>query len=124
MTIQPHQRLDLSGRMDSAFPLSGPSLSPKTANPMVSQAMQTIDVHAHILSEETIRLMQREAPAVGPRLSNMGERFASLDVAGNIYRQFPRGGWDLAHSLQDMAAPQVYPQVISSFPQTFRFSPP
>src|SRR5258708_20248037 len=109
MTIQPHQRLDLSGRMDSAFPLSGPSLSPKTANPMVSQAMQTIDVHAHILSEETIRLMQREAPAVGPRLSNMGERFASLDVAGNIYRQFPRGRSDLERPPQSIPAPHYHP---------------
>jgi len=124
MTIQPHQRLDLSGRMDYAFPLSGPSLSPKTANPMVSQAMQTIDVHAHILSEETIRLMQREAPAVGPRLSNMGERFASLDVAGNIYRQFPRGGWDLEQRLQDMAAAKVDAQVLSVCPQTFLYGQP
>jgi aminocarboxymuconate-semialdehyde decarboxylase len=124
MTIQPHQRLDLSGRMDYAFPLSGPSLSPTTANPMVSQAMQTIDVHAHILSEETIRLMQREAPAVGPRLSNMGERFASLDVAGNIYRQFPRGGWDLEQRLQDMAAAKVDAQVLSVCPQTFLYGQP
>src|SRR5258706_4182599 len=91
---------------------------------MVSQAMQTIDVHAHILSEETIRLMQREAPAVGPRLSNMGERFASLDVAGNIYRQFPRGGWDLERRLQDMAAAKVDAQVLSVCPQTFLYGQP
>jgi aminocarboxymuconate-semialdehyde decarboxylase len=124
VTIQPHQRLDLFGRMDYAFPLSGASPSPTTANPMVSQAMQTIDVHAHILSEETIRLMQREAPTVGPRLSNMGERFASLDVAGNIYRQFPRGGWDLEQRLQDMAAAKVDAQVLSVCPQTFLYGQP
>ena len=36
---------------------------------MAAQATQTIDVHAHILTEDTIRLLQREAPNVGPKLS-------------------------------------------------------
>jgi hypothetical protein len=31
---------------------------------MTSQ--KTIDIHAHITSEETVRLMQKEAPKVGP----------------------------------------------------------
>jgi len=88
---------------------------------MVTQPMQTIDVHAHILTEETIRLMQREAPTVGPRLSDIGERFARLDVAGNIYRHFPRGGWDLEQRLQDMAAAKVDVQVLSVCPQTFLY---
>ena len=51
---------------------------------MVTQTMQTIDVHAHILTEETIRLLQREAPKVGPKLSEVGEQFGTLDVAGNV----------------------------------------
>ena len=76
--------------MNYAFGLS--IAPPRTAAPRVTQPMQTIDVHAPILTEETIRLMQREAPTIGPRLSDMGERFASLDVAGNVYRHFPRGG--------------------------------
>src|SRR5262249_61553366 len=86
--------------------------------------MQTIDVHAHILTEETIRLMRREAPTIGPRLSDMGERFASLDVAGNVYRHFPRGGWDLEQRLQDMAAAKVDIQVLSVSPQTFLYGQP
>jgi len=86
--------------------------------------MQTIDVHAHILTEETIRLLQREAPKVGPKLSEIGEQFATLDVAGNVYRHFPRGGWDLERRLQDMAASKVDVQVLSVCPQTFVYAQP
>ena len=56
---------------------------------------RTIDVHAHILSEETMRLMQSEAPNVGPRLSNIGDEGGWLDVAGVVNKTFPRGAWDL-----------------------------
>lgn len=91
---------------------------------MVTQTMQTIDVHAHILTEETIRLLQREAPKVGPKLSEIGEQFATLDVAGNVYRHFPRGGWDLERRLQDMAASKVDVQVLSVCPQTFVYAQP
>jgi aminocarboxymuconate-semialdehyde decarboxylase len=85
---------------------------------------QTIDVHAHILSEETIRLLQREAPKVAPKLSDIDDQFATLDVAGNVYRQFPRGGWDLERRLSDMAASQVDMQVLSVCPQTFLYAQP
>ena len=30
---------------------------------------QTIDIHAHIISEETVRLMQKESPKVGPKIT-------------------------------------------------------
>ncbi len=60
---------------------------------------QTIDVHAHVLTEETIRLLQREAPKVAPKLSDIDEQFGTLDVAGSVYRHFPRGGWDLDRRL-------------------------
>jgi aminocarboxymuconate-semialdehyde decarboxylase len=85
---------------------------------------QTIDVHAHILSEDTIRLLQREAPQVGPKLSDIGDQFATLEVAGNIYRHFPRGGWDLERRLEDMAAARVDVQVLSVCPQTFVYRQP
>src|SRR6478609_5098304 len=91
---------------------------------MVAQTTQTIYVHAHILSEETIRLLQREAPKVGPKLSEIGEQFGTLDVAGNVYRHFPRGGWDLERRLQDMAASRVDVQVLSVCPQTFIYAQP
>jgi aminocarboxymuconate-semialdehyde decarboxylase len=91
---------------------------------MVTAPTQTIDVHAHILSEETIRLLQREAPKVAPKLSDVDDQFATLDVAGSVYRQFPRGGWDLERRLRDMAASQVDMQVLSVCPQTFLYAQP
>jgi aminocarboxymuconate-semialdehyde decarboxylase len=91
---------------------------------MATQSMQTIDVHAHVLTEETIRLLQREAPKVGPKLSDVDDHFATLEVAGNLYRQFPRGGWDLERRLQDMAAAKLDVQVLSVCPQTFLYAQP
>jgi aminocarboxymuconate-semialdehyde decarboxylase len=91
---------------------------------MVTPATQTIDVHAHILTEETIRLLQGEAPKVAPKLSDIDEEFGTLDVAGNVYRKFPRGGWDLERRLRDMAASQVDVQLLSVCPQTFLYAQP
>jgi aminocarboxymuconate-semialdehyde decarboxylase len=87
-------------------------------------APQTIDVHAHILSEETIRLLQREAPKVAPKLSDVDDQFGTLDVAGSVYKHFPRGGWDLERRLQDMNASKVDVQVLSVTPQTFLYGQP
>jgi aminocarboxymuconate-semialdehyde decarboxylase len=87
-------------------------------------AQSTIDVHAHILTEETIRLLQREAPKVAPKLSDVDDQFGTLDVAGHAYRNFPRGGWDLERRLQDMAAAKVDVQVLSVCPQTFLYAQP
>jgi aminocarboxymuconate-semialdehyde decarboxylase len=84
----------------------------------------TIDVHAHILTEETIRLLQSEAPKVAPKLSDIDDQFGTLDVAGSVYRHFPRGGWDLERRLQDMAASKVDIQVLSVCPQTFVYAQP
>jgi aminocarboxymuconate-semialdehyde decarboxylase len=87
-------------------------------------APQTIDVHAHILTEETIRLLQSEAPQVAPKLTDVDDQFGTLDVAGSVYRHFPRGGWDLDRRLQDMAASKVDVQVLSVCPQTFVYAQP
>lgn len=91
---------------------------------MPTPSPRTIDVHAHILTEATIRLLQREAPEVGPKLSDIGDRFATLEVAGNVYRQFPRGGWDMERRLQHMEAAEVEVQVLSVCPQTFVYAQP
>ena len=91
---------------------------------MVAQTTPTIDVHAHILTEETIRLLQSEAPKVAPKLSDVDDQFGTLDVAGSVYRHFPRGGWDLERRLQDMAASKVDVQVLSVCPQTFVYAQP
>ena len=84
----------------------------------------TIDVHAHILTEETIRLLQRESPKAAPKLSDVDDQFGTLDVAGSVYRHFPRGGWDLDRRFRDMAAAKVDMQVLSVCPQTFVYAQP
>jgi aminocarboxymuconate-semialdehyde decarboxylase len=84
----------------------------------------TIDVHAHILTEDTIRLLQRESPKVAPKLSDVDDQFGTLDVAGSVYRHFPRGGWDLDRRFRDMAAAKVDMQVLSVCPQTFLYAQP
>jgi aminocarboxymuconate-semialdehyde decarboxylase len=84
--------------------------------------LRKIDVHAHILSEETISLMRKEAPKVGPRLERIDDDFAVLEVAGTPYRPFPRGGWDMSRRLQDMDAAGIDVQVISNTPQTFLYN--
>jgi hypothetical protein len=38
----------------------------------------TIDIHAHILDPEAIRLMQREIPSVAPVLTPIDDDFADL----------------------------------------------
>jgi aminocarboxymuconate-semialdehyde decarboxylase len=85
-------------------------------------AMKAIDTHAHILSEETMRLIGKEAPKVAPKLTPIDNDFSVLEVAGTPYRPFPRGGWDLERRLKDMAFSEVDMQVLSNTPQTFLYN--
>jgi aminocarboxymuconate-semialdehyde decarboxylase len=82
---------------------------------------QAIDVHAHILSEETISLIAKAAPVVAPKLTAIDQEFAMLEIAGTPYRPYPRGGFDLERRLRDMDAAQVDMQVLSNTPQTFLY---
>jgi aminocarboxymuconate-semialdehyde decarboxylase len=84
--------------------------------------LRKIDVHAHILSEETMGLMRKEAPKIGPRMQRIDDDFAILEVAGNPYRPFPRGGWDMERRFSDMDSAGVDMQVISNTPQTFLYN--
>src|SRR5262252_1274767 len=81
--------------------------------------MRTIDIHTHVLTEETMGLLQREAPKVAPQLKPIDADFAVLDVAGTPYRPFPRGGFDIERRFADMAAAEVDVQVLSATPQTY-----
>ena len=85
-------------------------------------ALRTIDMHAHILAEDTIALWQKEAPATAPQLSPTDADSAVLTVAGTPYRPFPRGGWDLERRLADMDKAEVDVQVLSNSPQTFLYN--
>jgi aminocarboxymuconate-semialdehyde decarboxylase len=82
---------------------------------------RTIDVHTHILTEEMIALLAKEAPWVAPKLTPIDDDFAVLEVAGTPYRPFPRGGWELERRFKDMDAAEVNVQVLSAAPQTYLY---
>jgi aminocarboxymuconate-semialdehyde decarboxylase len=82
---------------------------------------RTIDIHTHILTEETIALLGKEAPRVAPKLTAIDGDFAVLEVAGTPYRPFPRGGWELERRFADMAAAEVDVHVLSVTPQTYLY---
>jgi aminocarboxymuconate-semialdehyde decarboxylase len=83
--------------------------------------MRAIDVHTHVLTEETMGLLQKEAPQIAPKLGPIDGDFAVLEVAGTPYRPFPRGGFDLDRRFADMAAAEVNVQVLSATPQTYYY---
>ncbi len=86
----------------------------------MSQA-RTIDVHTHVLTEETAGLLSREAPKVPVTITPIDDMNATLDVGGTAYRPFPRGGFDVAQRLRDMDAAGVDVQVLSATPQTYLY---
>jgi len=74
---------------------------------------KVIDIHAHVIGEDTIALMQKEAPKIGPRITPIDDEFAVFEVAGAAYRPFPRGGFDLERRFKDMGASDVDMQAVS-----------
>jgi aminocarboxymuconate-semialdehyde decarboxylase len=83
---------------------------------------RTIDVHTHILTEETAALLRKEAPKVPVTITPFDNAAAVLDVGGAAYRPFPRGGFDIAHRLRDMDAAGVDVHVLSATPQTYLYN--
>jgi len=84
--------------------------------------VRIIDIHTHILTEETAALLRKEAPKTPVTITPVDAESATLDVAGVVYRPFPRGGFDLAHRLRDMDAMGVDVQVLSATPQTYLYN--
>jgi aminocarboxymuconate-semialdehyde decarboxylase len=82
-------------------------------------AGHTIDVHAHILDLETIRILQKEAPKAGFKLTRIDDESGTLDFGGRVVTPFPRGGWDLDRRLRDMDTGGFDVQVLSICPFTF-----
>src|SRR3954463_4286525 len=82
---------------------------------------RTIDAHTHVLTEETIALLQKEAPKIAPRMTPIDADNAVLEVAGTPYRPFPRGGWDIERRFREMDAAEVDVQVLSATPQTYLY---
>ena len=83
---------------------------------------KTIDVHAHILNEDTMQMIAKEAPSLGLRLTPIDEDFAVFELGGVPYKPYPRGAWDLETRVKDMAAAEVDMHVLSNTPQTFLYN--
>jgi aminocarboxymuconate-semialdehyde decarboxylase len=82
---------------------------------------KTLDVHAHILPEETMRQLQKAAPSLALQLRSIDERSGILEVAGVTQKPFPREAWDLDLRLLDMDKSHVDIQLLSNTPQTFLY---
>ncbi|WP_051660958.1 amidohydrolase family protein [Bosea sp. 117] len=80
-----------------------------------------IDVHAHILTEEMMGRMRREAPDIGPSLSEVDAEGGVLKVGDIVQRPFPRGGWDLDRRFADLDFAGIDRQVVCNCPQTFLY---
>ncbi|MGD0023062.1 MAG: amidohydrolase family protein [Xanthobacteraceae bacterium] len=82
---------------------------------------RTIDTHTHVLADETIKMLQKEVPSVGLKLTPIDADAAVCEVAGTPYRPFPRGAWDIERRLADMDAAGVDVHVLSATPQTYLY---
>lgn len=79
-----------------------------------------IDLHCHVLSEETMRLMAGVSRELAPRL--VWEDGAGTLILGDLrYRNTPPGQFDLATRLQAMDAMGVDAQAVAAVPFTFYY---
>jgi len=80
----------------------------------------TIDVHAHMLPEETIRLLGRESARVAPTLIERPDGSLDMEIAGKlVQRPMPRQIFDLDQRLSEMDRHGVDRQLVCSTVQTF-----
>jgi aminocarboxymuconate-semialdehyde decarboxylase len=80
----------------------------------------TLDIHAHILPEQTIRRLGKEAPRLAPRLVEQSDGSTVMEIAGKVVQQpMPRQCWDLDLRLADMDAYGIDRQAICATVHTF-----
>ncbi len=79
----------------------------------------TIDVHAHMLPEETIRLLGKESPRVAPKLTEENGAIIMLIDGKVVQRPMPREIFDLDLRLADMDRHDVAMQLVCATVQTF-----
>ena len=83
---------------------------------------RTIDTHTHVLTEDTIALLNKEVGKVPVTMEAIDANNTILSVGGVAYRPYPRGGFDLAHRLREMDAMGVDVHVLSATPQTYLYN--
>ena len=80
----------------------------------------TIDIHAHMLPEETIRRLGKELPRVAPKLIQQADGSTIMEIAGKVVqRPMPRECWDLDLRLADMDRHGVDMQAVCATVHTF-----
>lgn len=80
----------------------------------------TIDIHAHMLPEETIRRLGKESPRVAPKLIQQADGSTIMEIAGKVVqRPMPRECWDLDLRLADMDRHGVDMQAVCATVHTF-----
>src|SRR5262245_54780872 len=79
----------------------------------------TVDVHAHMLPEETIRRLGRESPRVAPELSEENGALIMRIDGKVVQRPMPREIFDLDLRLADMDRHGVDMQLVCATVQTF-----
>ena len=86
------------------------------------QKARTIDTHTHVLADATIKLLQKEIPKLGLKLTPYDAENSAIEVAGVAYRPFPRGGHTIERRFADMDAADVDMHVLSVSPQTWLYN--
>jgi aminocarboxymuconate-semialdehyde decarboxylase len=99
-----------------------PATSTAAEEKLQMSGPRTLDIHTHVLTEEMIGLIRKEAPKVAPRMTAIDADNFILEIAGTPYRPFPRGGFDIEHRFADMDAAEVDVQVLSATPQTYLYN--
>jgi aminocarboxymuconate-semialdehyde decarboxylase len=80
----------------------------------------TIDIHAHMQPEETIRRLGKESPRVAPKLIAQADGSTIMEIAGKVVqRPMPRECWDLDLRLADMDRHGVDMQAVCATVHTF-----
>jgi aminocarboxymuconate-semialdehyde decarboxylase len=78
--------------------------------------MVSIDLHAHILTEETMRLMRGVSAEHGPRLEG-----TTLSIGDIHYANTPPGSWDVEIRLAEMERSGVDAQAVTVVPFTLGY---
>jgi aminocarboxymuconate-semialdehyde decarboxylase len=82
---------------------------------------KSIDTHTHVLADATVKLLQKEIPRLGLKMTPYDADNAVCEVSGVAYRPFPRGGHDIERRFKDMDAAEVDVHVLSAAPQTWLY---
>jgi len=80
-----------------------------------------IDAHAHALTHSVIEGVQRVAPSVNLRLTELDAEAYVLEIAGIVQKPFPRAMFDLEKRFADWKTAGIDAQVVAPPPHFFLY---